>query len=154
MRYAEIKSKHDSVLPALHSKTNGGFVSEGSVLPELISESSAVLIRAQILPKDLAEVRIGQMATISLTFYDRAQYGHLEGVVAHIARNVTEAENMPPYYETEIKLTNSQLTKSSVDPELEAGMELTVDILGGKRTILEYVMLPILKAANTVFCEI
>tara|TARA_B100001093_G_scaffold363288_1_gene348045 strand:- start:147 stop:611 length:465 start_codon:yes stop_codon:yes gene_type:complete len=154
VRYAEIKSKHDSVLPALHSKTNGGFVSEGSVLPELISESSAVLIRAQILPKDLAEVRIGQMATISLTFYDRAQYGHLEGVVAHIARNVTEAENMPPYYETEIKLTNTQLTKTNVEPNLLAGMELTVDISGGKCAILEYIMSLILKAANTVFREI
>ena len=154
VRYAEIKSKHDGVISALHLKTNGGFVSEGSVLAELIPESSAVLIRAQILPKDLAEVRIGQMATISLTSYDRAQYGHLEGVVTHIARNVTEAENMPPYYETEIKLTNTQLTKSSVEPDLVAGMELTVDILGGKRTILEYVMSPILKAASTVFREI
>ncbi|NCF47437.1 MAG: hypothetical protein GWP24_07700 [Alphaproteobacteria bacterium] len=45
------------------------------------------------------------MATIGLTSYNRAQYGHLEGVVTQIARNVTEAENMPPYYETKIKLT-------------------------------------------------
>jgi hypothetical protein len=67
---------------------------------------------------------------------------------------VTEAENMSPYYETEIKLTNTQLTESSVEPDLVAGMELTVDILGGKRTILEYVMSLILKAANTVFREI
>ena len=67
---------------------------------------------------------------------------------------MTEAENMPPYYKTEIKLTNTQLTKSSVEPDLAAGMELTVDILGGKRTILEYVMSPILKAANTVLPEI
>ena len=67
---------------------------------------------------------------------------------------MTEAENIPPYYETKIKLTNTQLTKSRVEPDLVAGMELTVDILGGKRTILEYVMSPILKAASTVFREI
>ena len=83
------------------------------------------------------------MAIISLTSYDRAQYGHLEGVVMHIARIVTEAENMPPYYETEIKFTNTQLTKSRVEPDLETGMGLTVDILGGKRAIPEYVMTPI-----------
>ena len=61
---------------------------------------------------------------------------------------------MPPCYETEIKLTNTQLRKGSVEPDLTAGMDLTVDILGGKHTILEYVMSPILKAANNVFREI
>ena len=52
---------------------------------------------------------------------------------------------MPPYYENEIKLTITQLTKSRIVPDLQAGMELMVDILGGKRTILEYIMSPILK---------
>ena len=40
---------------------------------------------------------MGQMATISLTSNDRPQYGHFVGVITHIARNVTEAENMPLY---------------------------------------------------------
>ena len=154
VKYAEIKSEHDGVISALHLKTIGGFVSEGSVLAELIPESTAVLIRAKILTKDLAEVRIGQLATISLTSYDRAQYGHLEGVVTHIARNVTEVENAPPYYETEIKLTSVNFSNTGIQPDLVAGMELSVDILGGKRTILGYIMSPIMKAANTVFREI
>ncbi|MDA9816486.1 HlyD family secretion protein [Alphaproteobacteria bacterium] len=145
---------YDGVISALHLKTIGGFVSEGSVLAELIPESTAVLIRAKILTKDLAEVRIGQLATISLTSYDRAQYGHLEGVVTHIARNVTEVENTPPYYETEIKLTSVNFSNTGIQPDLAVGMELSVDILGGKRTILGYIMSPIMKAANTVFREI
>ena len=52
---------------------------------------------------------------------------------------------MPPYYENENKLTITQLTKSRIYPDLLTGMELTVDKLGGKRTILEYIMSPILK---------
>jgi multidrug resistance efflux pump len=72
VRYEDIKSKHDGVISALHLKTSGGFVSEGAALAEFNPEISAVIIRAQILPKDLAEIRIGQMATISLTSYGRA----------------------------------------------------------------------------------
>jgi multidrug resistance efflux pump len=72
VRYENIKSKHDGVLSALHLKTNGGFVSEGSALAEFIPKISAVIIRAQILPKELAEIRRGQMAIISLTSYGRA----------------------------------------------------------------------------------
>ena len=81
-------------------------------------------------------------------------YGSLEGVVSNIATNTTEDEQQPPYYETFISIENPVFTVSRIRPEVIPGMQVTVDIIGGKRTVLDYILSPIKRASNVAFREI
>ena len=75
------------------------------------------------------------------------------GVVERVANNTTQMENQMPFYETMIVIPKAELTKSAKKPEIVAGMPLTVDILGEKRTIMNYIMTPIQKSLSVAFRE-
>ena len=75
------------------------------------------------------------------------------GVVQRVANNTTQLENQMPHYDTIIEIPEVVLTKSGVTPEITAGMSLTVDILGDKRTVMNYMITPIEKSWKSAFRE-
>ena len=75
------------------------------------------------------------------------------GVVQRVATNTTQQENMAPYYETIVEIPEMRLTKSDITPVVSAGMPLTIDILGDKRTVMSYIITPIQESWKTAFCE-
>ena len=108
---------------------------------------------AQINPQDIADVQPGQVARILLAAYDPSRYGVVMGVVRRVASNTTQPENAMPFYETIIAIPEVAFTKSPDEPVITAGMPLQVDILGGKRTVMNYIMTPIQKSLVTAFKE-
>ena len=108
---------------------------------------------AQINPQDIADVQPGQVARISLAAYDPSRYGVVMGVVRRVASNTTQPENAMPFYETIIAIPEVAFTKSPDEPVITAGKPLQVDILGGKRTVMNYIMTPIQKSLVTAFKE-
>ncbi len=90
---------------------------------------------------------------ISLAAYDVSRYGAVEGVVTRIASNTTQQENMPPFYETLIEIPDLSFPRSPIKPDLVPGMQATIDILGGKRTVMDYILTPIQKASRAAFRE-
>ena len=98
-------------------------------------------------------VQPGQVARISLAAYDPSRYGVIMGVVRRVASNTTQPENAMPFYETIIAIPEVAFTKSPDEPVISSGMPLQVDILGGKRTVMEYIMTPIQKSLATAFRE-
>ena len=96
--------------------------------------------------------RLG-LARISLAAYDPSRYGVIMGEVRRVAKNTTQPENAMPFYETIIAIPKVAFTKSPDTPVITAGMPLQVDILGGKRTIMNYIMTPIQKSLQTAFRE-
>jgi hypothetical protein len=124
-----------------------------ALLGELVPDSTRATIRARLLPQDVADVKIGQAVRISLAAYDVSRYGEVEGVVTRVANNATQQENMPPFYETLIKIPDLSFPRSPIKPELVPGMQATIDILGGKRTVMDYILTPIKKASRAAFRE-
>jgi len=153
VRHAEIKAPLSGVVSAVHVKTVGAVVQAGSMLAEIVPAESALLARAQILPHNIAAVKPGQVARLSVSAYDPSRYGVMMGVVHRVANNTTQPENQMPFYETIIEIPEARLTKSSIIPEIAAGMPLTVDILGDKRTVMNYIMTPIQKSWRAAFRE-
>ena len=151
--YAEITAQQPGVISALHLKTVGAVVQQGTVLAELVPDSTKATIRARLLPQDVADVKVGQAVRISLAAYDVSRYGAVEGVVTRIASNTTQQENMPPFYETLIEIPDLSFPRSPVKPDLVPGMQATIDILGGKRTVMDYILTPIQKASRAAFRE-
>jgi len=82
-----------------------------------------------------------------------ARYGNLDGKVQRVASNTTQQENMPPYYQTMVEIPEPRLSKSEDDVEVVPGMTVMVDIIGKKRTVLNYILTPLNRAAGVAFRE-
>jgi multidrug efflux pump subunit AcrA (membrane-fusion protein) len=128
-------------------------VSSGEVLLDVVPRSDAFLVKARIQPKDISTVTIGQAARVSFTAYDFSKYGVLEAEVVNIAQNVTETERGESFYEAWVRTIEVTFAKSGVKPKIIPGMAAQVDILGEKRTVMEYLMAPILQTADRALTE-
>ena len=153
VRHAEIRAPLSGTVSAVHVKTIGAVVQAGTVLVDIVPAESVLLARAQVLPQHVAAVRPGQIARLSVSAHDPSRYGVLMGVVQRVATNTTQPENQMPYYETIIEIPEVRLTKSGIQPEITPGMPLTVDILGDKRTVMNYIITPIEKSWKSAFRE-
>ena len=153
VRHADVRAPLSGTVSAVHVKTVGAVVQAGTMLAEIVPSEAEYLVRAQINPQDIADVQPGQVARISLSAYDPSRYGVVMGVVRRVASNTTQPENAMPFYETIIAIPEVAFTKSPEQPVITSGMPLQVDILGGKRTVMEYIMTPIQKSLATAFRE-
>jgi len=150
---ASIRSPVAGVVSAVFIKTVGGAVQQGTAMAEIVPDEKALLIRARIPVEDISSIFVNQPANVALSSYDPARYGSLKGTVSRIASNSTSEERMPPYYETMIEIPDPRFSKSAEEVEVVPGMTATVDIIGKKRTVLNYILTPIERASGVVFRE-
>jgi len=153
VRHAEIKAPLSGVVSAVHVKTVGAVVQAGTMLADIVPAESTLMVRAKILPLNIAAVKPGQIARISVSAYDPSRYGVIMGLVQRVATNTTQPDGQAPFYETIIEIPEMRLTKSAITPDIAAGMPLTIDILGDKRTVMDYIITPIQKSWKTAFRE-
>ena len=153
VRHAGVRAPTDGVVSAVHVETIGAVVQPGTVLAEIVPDEKAVLINAKVKPEDIASIYTGQVAQVSLSAYDVSRYGNLEGTVQEIAANTTEEENALPYYETKVAVPHARLSKSDEEVDMKPGMMVTIDIIGKKRSVLNYIFTPLNRAAGVVFRE-
>ena len=151
--HADIRAPETGTISALHIKTVGAVVQAGTLLTEIVPDNTEMIVRARLLPQDVADVTLNQMARISLSAYDVSRYGALEGSVIHVASNTTEQEGIPPFYETLIAIPDPVFATTGVAPDIVPGMQVTVDIIGGKRTVMDYILSPIQRATEVAFRE-
>ena len=85
--------------------------------------------------------------------YDPSRYGVIMGIVKRVSNNTTQLEGQQPFYEIIIEIPEMRLTKSAITLDIAAGMPLTIDILGDKRTGMDYIITPIEKSWKTAFWE-
>lgn len=153
VRNAEVRAPEDGTISAVHVKTVGAVVQAGTVLAEIVPDELQVLVKARIMSEDIASIFPGQAAQVALSAYDVSRYGNLEGSVQRIAPNTTQEENMPPYYETMISVPEAKLSKTDEEVDIVPGMTVVIDIIGKKRSVLDYIMTPLNRAKGVVFRE-
>ena len=138
-------------MSAIHVKTVVAVVQAGTMLVEIVPAEAEYPVRAQVLPQNVKDVQLGKVARISLAAHGWSRYGVIMGEARRVAKNTTQPENVMPFYETIIAILDVASTKSPDTPVITAGMLLQVDIHGGKRTIMNYIMTPIQKSLATAF---
>ena len=151
--YTDVKAPSDGIISAVHIKTIGAVVDAGAVMAEIVPDEKEVTVRAQVLTDDVAKISPGQKVRVSLSAYDVSRYGALEGEVEKIASNSTQDENLPPYFVTMIKIPDPVYPNSGFEPEITPGMTAIIDVIGGKRTVLQYILSPIERAQQIAFRE-
>jgi len=134
--------------------TIGGVIQPGMDLVEIVPLDDQLLIEAEIRPADIAFLRPGQKAMVKLTAYDFSIYGGLEARLEHIsADTIINEEDGKSYYLIRLRTDKSYLEKNTERLNIIAGMTANIDILTGKKTVLDYILKPILKAKERALKE-
>ena len=150
----DIRAPVDGLVNALNVNTLGGVVRAGEVLAELVPLEDALRIEARIRPSDIAFVHPDQEALVKITAYDFSIFGGLEGVVEKISPDsAIDEATREVYYTVTIKTLSNQLAGRSQNLSIFPGMVASVDILTGKKSVLNYLLKPINKARNEALRE-
>jgi adhesin transport system membrane fusion protein len=114
-----------------------------------------LLIEANVRPADIGFLRPGLPATVKISAYDFSIYGGLKAIVEHISADTITDEKGNSFYQIRVRTTdrNYLLGKHGERLEIIPGMSATVDILTGQKTVLEYILKPIIKAKKNAMRE-
>ncbi len=143
-----ITSPVDGIIKQLNFNTIGGVVQSGIDLIEIVPLSDALVVEAKIDPKDIAFINPSQKAIIKITAYDFAIYGGLEGKIVEISADTIvdkDSKEGKSYYRVLVKTDKNYLERKGKKLPIIPGMVASVDIVTGKKTILDFILKPILK---------
>ncbi len=148
-----LKAPVRGIVNKLNITTIGAVVQPGNDIVEIVPLDDTLLIEAQIRPQDVAFITNGQAASVKLTAYDYSIYGALEGKVERISADTLTDERSETFYRVIIRTKNSTLVKGEKKLPIIPGMVATVDILTGKKTVLDYLLKPVKRVRNEAFRE-
>ncbi len=148
-----VKSPINGVVKQIFVNTIGGVVKPGMDLVEIVPMNETLLIEARIRPVDIAFIHVGQKATVKVTASDFSIYGGLKGVVSRISADALKDERGNTFFLVEIKADKMYLGTKNKPLKVIPGMTVSVDILTGKRSVLNYILKPILKARQNALSE-
>jgi adhesin transport system membrane fusion protein len=165
LRRTTIRSPVHGIVNNITISTIGGVIKPGETMMTIVPLGDTLLIEAKVRPQDIAFIHAGQRAMVKFTAYDSSVYGGLQGKVLYIsADTITQGPgegdgSAPPgqsqtFYKILVKTgTNHLLDKRGKALPIIPGMVCTVDVLTGKRTVLSYLLKPIIKAQQSALRE-
>jgi adhesin transport system membrane fusion protein len=150
IKYAEIRSPVRGTVQRVFTNTVGGVVQPGREVIEMVPLDDDLLVEAKVSPKDIAFLHPGQDAIVKFTAYDFVVYGGLRGKVEHISPDTVTDEKDRTFY-----IVRVRTERAGFDPSLPImpGMMTQVDILTGKKTVLAYLLKPVLRAQQNAMTE-
>jgi adhesin transport system membrane fusion protein len=150
VKQSTLKSPVNGKVSRLFFNTVGGVIQPGKEVMEVVPTDDALVIETKVQIKDIAFLRPQQPAIVKLTAYDYTIYGTLDAIVEEISPNSTVDDKGNAYYVVRVRTLKNGLGESQ---PIIAGMQAQVDILTGKKTILSYLLKPVLKAKSYAFSE-
>jgi adhesin transport system membrane fusion protein len=139
----QVKSPVRGRVQRLLANTVGGVVASGKDIVEIVPLDDALFLEARVLPKDIAFIHPGQTANVKFTAYDFSIFGGLEAVVENISPDTVIDEKGNAYYVVRVRTLRPNFDeKLPIIP----GMTAEVDVLTGQKTVLSYLLKPVLKA--------
>lgn len=150
VKQADIRSPVNGTVKRLLYNTVGGVVQPGKDILEVVPLEDTLLLEAKVLPKDIAFLRPGQTANVKFTAYDFTIYGGLEARVEQISADSVTDDKGNAFYLVRVRTLKSRLGKNL---PIIPGMVAEVDILTGKKSILSYLLKPVLRAKQYALTE-
>lgn len=150
---AEIKSSINGVVKNMRYNSIGNVVKPGEPIMEIVPTGDKLVVEAKLNPIDRGYVSEGQSATVKVSTYDFARYGGLSGTVIRVAPDSSTDEEGAPYFRVIVQTDKNYLGKVEGDLPITPGMQATVDIHTGKKTVMDYLVKPVLKLRDEAFRE-
>jgi len=149
-----VRAPLDGLVQRVMVSTVGGSVSPGSPLVELVPSEKGLLVEAKVLPKDIASIKIGQKSKVDITAYDPAIYGSLKANVVSISPDaIVDERNGESHYIVKVRTTSNSISHGGKLLPIGPGMTATVNLLGDKRTVMNYILTPITRINDEAFRE-
>ena len=149
-----VRSPVDGVINRINYVTEDAYVNTGDVLLELVPTGSALIVETRVDPKDIAEIVEGQDVKISLTAYDPSRYGRIDGKVLGVSADaLSDTQTGQQFYLVDVSIDGILYEKDGTEVTILPGMVASIDVLSGKRTILEYFWQPIARTKDKALRE-
>ena len=149
-----VKSPVDGVINRINYTTADAYISTGEVLLEIVPTGSDLIVETRIDPKDIADLIIGQDVKISLTAYDATRYGRIDGKILSVSADaISDSGSGTQYYLVDVSINSSLYEDDGTEVTILPGMVASIDVLAGKRTILNYFWQPISRTKERALRE-
>lgn len=151
------------IVNRLNIKTIGAVAQPGETLLEIVPVEDSMIVEAYVKPSDIAFIYEGQTALVKVTAYDASRYGSLEGTIFKVSADAVpnpESQGRPDaqggstdVYVVTVRTGAAQLMKDGRALAILPGMKAEIDIITGKRTVLDYLVRPVTKVAGRALRE-
>jgi adhesin transport system membrane fusion protein len=148
-----ITSPMRGVVNNLGVTTIGGVIRPGEEIFQIIPLGDALYVEARVKPADIANVRAGQQATVKLSAYDYTIYGTFPAEVTFISADTFQDErrsDLPPHYRVTLRVDMGHLTERQQGIEMRPGMQATVELHTGEKTVLDYLTRPLYRGSEAL----
>ena len=149
----DVQSPVDGTVNQVLVNTTGGVIQPGMDLLEIVPANDTLLVEAKIKPSDVAFIHPGQQATVKLTAYDFAIYGGLDSVLELISADSLTDETGEHFFQIRVRTKKNHLGSDSNPLPIIPGMIATVDIITGKKTVMDYILKPLKRAQASALSE-
>jgi adhesin transport system membrane fusion protein len=150
VKHASVRSPVKGTVKRLMVNTVGGVVQPGRDLVEVVPLDDALILEAKVAPKDIAFLRPGQPVMVKFTAYDFSTYGGLDAKLEHIGADSITDERGNTFFLVRVRTARSSL---GANLPIIPGMVAEVDIVTGKKSILGYLLKPVLRAKQAALTE-
>ncbi|MDO6477337.1 HlyD family type I secretion periplasmic adaptor subunit [Alteromonas sp. 1_MG-2023] len=149
VKQSEIRAPVAGTVQRLLVNTVGGVVTPGSAVVEIIPADDRLIVEAKIPPKDIAFLKLGQPAILKFSAYDFAIYGGMKASVEHISADTVTDDQDRTYYLVRLSTED----KNALNMDILPGMMVQVDIITGNRTVMQYLLNPLIRASASALGE-
>ena len=148
-----VLSPIDGIIKKLYVNTIGEVIKPGGNIVEIVPVDENLLIKTKIKPKDIGFLYPGQKAIIKFSAYDYTIFGSMNGKVVMISPDTEEDRKGNVFYIVYVRTNKNFLEKKGKKFKIKPGMTANVDIVTGKKTVMDYLLKPILKTKTYIFTE-
>jgi membrane fusion protein, adhesin transport system len=150
VKQADIRAPLNGIVQRLLYNTVGGVIQPGKDILEIVPIEDTILVEAKVQPRDIAFIHPGEKANVKFTAYDFAIYGGLDAHVENISPDSITDEKGNTFYVVRVRTDKASLGKNL---PIIPGMVANVDILTGRKTVLSYLLKPVLRARQYALTE-
>lgn len=153
VRRLEVKAPTRGVVMGLATRTIGGVIGPGQQLMEIVPLNDEIVAEVRLSPRDIGHLREGQPAQVTVTTYDLARFGAIDGRLKHLSATTFEDEQKEPFYKGIIELSQNYVGTVPGQNLIQPGMVVDANIKTGSKSLLEYLLRPVYRGLDGAFRE-
>jgi adhesin transport system membrane fusion protein len=140
-----IRSPVNGIVKNMRYHTLGGVIGPGDPIMEIVPADESLVIEARLNPQDVGLVEVGQPARVKVSAYDYTKFGVLNGTLTYVGADSVNDPKGQPYFQVIIKPDRSYYGTTPGSWPIRPGMTASVDIRTGSKTVLEYLLKPVIR---------
>ena len=145
----EVRAPLKGVVKNVRITTQGGVVRPGEEVMQIVPLEDDLLVQAKVSPSDIAFIKAGQTVTVKIDAYDYTVYGDLSGKLTYISADTLSEDlrqSEQPYYRVMVRTDGRRFSARPEEKlDIQPGMTATIEIKTGQRTVLQYLLKPVIK---------